>query len=216
MTMHARRREGCVHRGRGFTLVEAVISIVIMGVLMAAALNGIGYAARDRRGQADMRRGRALISAMAREIMAQRYAEPNGVVSTPAGGGSRTDFNSIRDYAGLTERPPLERDGRAVPGATGWTRTVTIEGVDIDVATMGLTAARPLNAVMASAVITATSPTGKTYQTRVYRSAWGAADVTTPAAGLAIGLNVKLTSGSGEKGEETMTTSIDLENQPSP
>ncbi len=133
-------------QSRGFTLVEAAISIVLVSVLLVAALNTMGAA---KLGQCNtLARGRAHLLAedLMAEIMRQSYADPESVgfvdltdpsiipsgLTTDPGesSSSRADFDDVDDYHGWTATPPEQKDGTTIPNLTGWTRGVGIERLD--------------------------------------------------------------------------------------
>lgn len=120
-------------RQRGFTLVEAAIASTILAVLVVSALNASGRLAQARYDQADKARARALADAMCAEMQLKAYVEPSGGATNlglDAGEGpARSTFDDVDDYAGIDEAPPVDANGAAVPGFTGWRRRVTVERV---------------------------------------------------------------------------------------
>lgn len=120
-------------RHRGFTLAEAAIASTILAVLVVAALNASGKLAEARYDQADKARARSLADAMVGEIQPKAYSEPSGGTTTlgpDAGEGpTRATFDDVDDFNGDVESPPVDSSGVAVPGFTGWTRSVSVERV---------------------------------------------------------------------------------------
>jgi len=108
---------------RGFTLIEAVVSMVVVSLMFTAGLAAAGSAARDRRTQTDMRMGQQLARTLMSEICQQRYADPSANTIAPADGVStidRSNWTHVDDYAGFAETPPKDRAGNAMAGAAGW------------------------------------------------------------------------------------------------
>jgi type II secretory pathway pseudopilin PulG len=108
---------------RGFTLVEAAISCVLVSLVFAAGMTAAGVAARDRRTQSDTRTAQALARLLMDEIAQQRYADPATNTIAPAANASTTDrsnWSHIDDYNGLAESPPRDRSGYPIAGAMGW------------------------------------------------------------------------------------------------
>ena len=68
---------------RGFSLAEAVVASLIVGVLMVSALQTVGSAVGARRSHALMRQGDLLARPLIDEIAQCRYADPD---DTPAWG----------------------------------------------------------------------------------------------------------------------------------
>jgi MSHA pilin protein MshD len=110
----------------GFTLVEAVLSCVIMAVLLLPALSLIGAAARTRKTQPEQTQALTLAKHLLTEIMQSRYADPDGTEA----GETRASWDDVSDYDKFQEKPPTHRDGTAIAGLTGWKRQVKIKLAD--------------------------------------------------------------------------------------
>jgi len=118
----------------GFTLIEAVLSTVIVSVMFVAALNTVGAARVAQHKAALVGRGRTFASSLMQEILQQSYQEPGStwVFGREAGESdtSRAAYDDVDDYHGWTESPPVAKDGTALPNSANWSRTVTVEWVD--------------------------------------------------------------------------------------
>jgi type II secretory pathway pseudopilin PulG len=128
-----RRRENLRSR-RAFTLLEAVISTVIVAVMLVAALNTVGASRITQHKAALVSRGRMLAESLLAEVLQQSYQDPaQPCVFGPEPGESgltRDAFNDVDDYQGWSQSPPTAKDGSALPNSTNWRRTVTVEWVD--------------------------------------------------------------------------------------
>jgi type II secretory pathway pseudopilin PulG len=125
-----RRRDG----QDGFTMVEAVISTIIVAVMLVAALSAVG-ASRVIQYKVSLHScGQRLAESLLAEIARHAYEDPNGpVVFGPESGEQttvRSDFDDVDDYHGWTETPPTEKDGSAIPQADGWQWGATVEWID--------------------------------------------------------------------------------------
>jgi MSHA pilin protein MshD len=133
-----RRGTACRHADarcvRAFTLVEAVISIVIVGVMLVAGLTTVGASRVAQHKAALTIRGRLLAGQLLSEILEQSYLDPDGNAGfgREAGesGATRADFDDVDDYHGWTCNPPTARDGTVLANSAGWTRSVTVEWID--------------------------------------------------------------------------------------
>ena len=122
-------------RCSGFSLLEIVISALLIGVLIVPALSVFGsitrsYALRGHQATAD-----CLVQDLLSEIVQLRFEDPDPITRTfgPEDAEStRADFNDIDDYADLFEQPPTARDGTDLDRVENFTRTVTIEFVNVD------------------------------------------------------------------------------------
>ena len=131
MTIPARsfRRSSAERARRGFTLVEVCVSVVIVGVMLAAAAQTLGQSSMLQFRISERARAKQLARALMAEIMQQAYVEPT---QTPALGAenaeTRATYDDVDDYNGLSETSPTSKDGTSlnVPFASTWKRTVTV------------------------------------------------------------------------------------------
>ncbi len=117
-----------------FTIVEAVISTIIVAVMFVAALNTVGASRLTQHRASLVSRGQLLAEALLAEILRQSYQEP---ADTPVFGReagelatSRTNYDDVDDYHGWSATPPTAKDGTTLANSTGWQQTVTVEWVD--------------------------------------------------------------------------------------
>ena len=117
----------------GFSLVEAVISTLIVAILMVASLTVLGASRAGQLKIADRARGEQLAVELMNEILQGDYLEPaDPPLFGPEGieiGKGRMYFDDVDDYAGWTESPPQTRGGVPLPDFDGWTRSVAVEWV---------------------------------------------------------------------------------------
>jgi type II secretory pathway pseudopilin PulG len=118
----------------GFTLVEAVMSMLIVGIMLVAALNTVGASKLTQRKNYERSIGPMLAEDLLTEILSQSYEEP---VDTPIFGRetgefswSRTPYDDVDDYDGWTTSPPEDKDNADLPDLTGWARSVEVYYVD--------------------------------------------------------------------------------------
>ena len=142
-------RAGVRHRRAGFTLVEAVISILLVGMTLVTAMSLAGVSGKGQIGAFQQRRGRMLARELLIEVQSQSYIDPdllekywNSIVQigsiTLSGGdnfgpavsettGNRSLFDDVDDYNGWNASPPQDKDGTARSDLTDWTRSVVVE-----------------------------------------------------------------------------------------
>lgn len=120
------------HRRRAFSLVEATLSMLIIGGLMVATLSALGAAAMTQRIGAERVRGAMLAQDLLSEILLQPYEDPDrpgefGPSDDAVTAGDRTLFNSVCAYHGWSASPPQLRSGATISGLEGWRRSVVVE-----------------------------------------------------------------------------------------
>lgn len=117
----------------GFTLIEAVVSMLILGGLGVAVMSTVGAAGASRKQVVERSRAQALATDLLSEILSKAYADPEvglGVIGRDAGeAADRSQFDDVDDYHGWAETPPKEIDGNAIAWATGLTRSVRVNWV---------------------------------------------------------------------------------------
>lgn len=125
-----------IHRRRGFSLAETMVSILIVSVLIGAALNTVGAATVSRKSLGDRGKGELLAHDLMTEILQQNYEEPDETPTfgqeSSESGGSREFFDDVDDYEGWDARPPENKDGTLIPDLDGWRRRVKVDWVDPD------------------------------------------------------------------------------------
>lgn len=118
-------------RGRGFTLIESIISILVVGVMFVASMSVLSQSRLSRFIAADGMQGQLLAEALMSEILLQAYQEPVDDFSslgldTGEVAGDRSAWDDVDDYEGWTASPPQDKYGVAMIGLNGWTRTVEV------------------------------------------------------------------------------------------
>lgn len=120
---------------RAFTLIESVLATLVLSVLVVVALDAVGRVGVARQDLADRALAQGLAEALAAEIQARAYRDPdadNGKIGVDKNdGGSHGTFNDVDDYHGLDERPPTDDRGVAL-GSKAWRRWVKVEWVKAD------------------------------------------------------------------------------------
>ena len=120
-------------RRRAFTMAEAAVCIVIVGVMLVAVLNAAAFARTVDYRMAMRQRGMLLARELLAEVTAQAYADPEsgtavfGLEAGETGTGSRALWDDVDDYDGLNESPPRDRDGTDMSDLAEWKWQVRIE-----------------------------------------------------------------------------------------
>ncbi|MBX3405146.1 MAG: prepilin-type N-terminal cleavage/methylation domain-containing protein [Phycisphaeraceae bacterium] len=118
---------------RGFTLIEAAVSTVIVGTMVAAAVAVVGTAAKGAAGERAIRKGQTLAHAMMSEVLAAAFADPDGGTNfgldSNESHADRTTLDDVDDFHGLIESWPTDHLGRQIPWAKSWQREVKVNSV---------------------------------------------------------------------------------------
>ncbi len=121
---------------RGISLVECVVSTLLVGILMTTSLQSVGMSLRQQTSSRQSVIAAALANGLVSEIVAQSYMEPGATSSgitreSGESGGSRASYDDVDDYHGWSASPPQTRGGVAMAEYAGWQRAVTVEWVTL-------------------------------------------------------------------------------------
>jgi prepilin-type N-terminal cleavage/methylation domain-containing protein len=161
-------------QSRGFTLVEATLSVAIVGILLVASTATFGSIARARKQQVESRMAYLLAQQLMAEIM-QCYFQQQGSSSTfgPVAGQTRSGFTYVDAYNGYTAQPPTSQAGTPLTGYTGWTESVVVAFVSPGAPGTAVGSSTTLKQI----TITVTAPSGKNYTLQGLRSQYGACEL---------------------------------------
>jgi MSHA pilin protein MshD len=115
-------------RRRGFTLVETSISTLIVAVVLVASMRTVVAVTRHRSVHNDATTANLLAEALLTEVLEKEYKEPTAtpIFGAETGETSRSLFDDVDDYHGLTETPPKYLDGTSMTALSGWSREVAV------------------------------------------------------------------------------------------
>jgi prepilin-type N-terminal cleavage/methylation domain-containing protein len=156
---------------RGFTLVEASLSVAVVGILLVASTATFGSLGRARQSQIESRMAYLLAQQLMAEIL-QCYYQQQGSNPTfgPVGGQTRATFNYVDAYNGYSASPPTSQAGSSLNGYTGWAESVSVGYVSPAAPTSVVTGPTTLKQI----TVVVTAPSGKTYTQVGLRSSLGA------------------------------------------
>ncbi len=164
-TLHPRLCPRGSRRGRsGFTLVEATIAVVIVSGLLVMTMSAFGAIGRARKLQADRQQALALGEQLMTEILQCYFQEP----TTGAVNATRPLYNDVDDYNGYTDSPPKSKDGTALAGCTGWSRSVSVASVQVNDPSITQSGTG-----LKRVTVTVTGPAGRTWTMQGFRSRYG-------------------------------------------
>lgn len=157
---------------RGFTLVELVLTMVIISIAVLGVMSSLSFAVSHQSDGLWQAKAVALAHSYFEEIDARRYDEntPNGgvppcSVATVAcssavnfdDGEARAAFDDVDDYDGLNDSPPLDPLGATRPGYERYRVEIDVAYVDAaQVIALGLDEASDAKLI----TVTVTPPNG--------------------------------------------------------
>ncbi len=151
---------------RGVTLVELVISMVVIGIALGGILLVMNYTTARSADPLIQHQGVAIAEAYLEEILTRAYdedavpgtADTEGAWGPDAGEGSRDLYDDVNDYQGLSDVGARDQTGAAIAGLTAYTVQVAV-------------VAAPLNGAPAARVeVTVTHGSGFSLAVSGYRA----------------------------------------------
>lgn len=109
-------------RSRGFTLIELIVSIVVIAVAMAAIL-GVFSSIATRSAQSMVETQAAQIAcAYLNEVLLRSFADPDAIPAEP----SRDKFDDVGDYNGLVDVGVRDQYNQPVAGLSQYNVAVQV------------------------------------------------------------------------------------------
>jgi type II secretory pathway pseudopilin PulG len=155
---------GRARGARGFSLVEAMVSAGIVGVMLVASVNLLSSAARTRVADSNRRTALLLAQQLMSEVIAQPYKDESLLAllfGPELGENTRADYDDVDDYSNYQEKPLKDRSGVAIAGFNDWKRKVMVNWVSADTLNPSL-----LDSGIVLVQVTVTDPRG--VETSVY------------------------------------------------
>lgn len=107
---------------RGFTLVEVVVSVVVLSISVGGLMLAFGTALRDSPRPNRLVQAGAIAEAYLEEILLLPMDDPDGI----GGETARADLDDVFDYHGLSDSPPEDQTGTALPGLSAYQVDVSV------------------------------------------------------------------------------------------
>jgi MSHA pilin protein MshD len=173
-----------VRMRRGLSLPEVLISTVLVGVMLVAAMKTVGAVFRTRQVNAQLGDGEALAQQLMTEILQAKYEDPEetsapiGDPSNPLGiesgetAATRADFDDVDDFEAWNGEPPVDRGGTPLAGYELFKRRVNVYRVDPDTLQSNPNIETGLKLIK----VTAIEPSGRQIVLWTLRSRFGAVE----------------------------------------
>ncbi|HLP85047.1 MAG TPA: hypothetical protein VK157_11915 [Phycisphaerales bacterium] len=124
-------------RGRGFTIIEASLSLVVVSVVAIAGLSAVSVARKSRASVADAVQGRMYADALLAEVASKRYrdavspAEPLGPDATDdIGLAAWRTVDDMDDYNGFAMSPITDVNGNDLSSGA-WGAMIQVSWVSL-------------------------------------------------------------------------------------
>lgn len=115
-----------IRRQRGLTLIELILSMVVLGIGIAFFLSAFGSSLRTSADPMQRKQALAIAESMLHEITAKAFANPAGGFTGAAIQANRALFDDIGDYHGFATTGIHTIDGSAIASLSGYDVSVTV------------------------------------------------------------------------------------------
>ena len=126
-----RRRDSSQANAAGFTLVEVLLTVVILGVAFVAFLSAMQTGIRTGAESSDLTQAMLYAREMREWTRSLPFTDPDAAdAGNPVGPDNVTNgvpyVDDVDDLLGATFSPPRDSFGYAISDATGWSESVTL------------------------------------------------------------------------------------------
>ena len=170
-----RTQDNITGRRTGFTLIESVMSMLIIGGMLVMVINTLGSSVRGRQIRQTQSRAPALAGQLMAEILQASYSDPTETAvfgrEPSESGANRSSFDDVDDYHNWSGTPQ-DKDGAELTDMDGWTRSVTVQYV----LPTDLTSVSADDKGVKRITVTVTDPFGQQNSMVAIRSDFGTAD----------------------------------------
>jgi MSHA pilin protein MshD len=116
-------RMACGGHNRGFTLVELVISLVVISIALGGVLMVMNYTVQHSADPMLQHQAVAIAEAYLEEVLLRSYNDPDGTDA----GETRSTFDDVEDYDGLNDAVARDQEGTAIAGLASYSVLVTVD-----------------------------------------------------------------------------------------
>jgi MSHA pilin protein MshD len=123
-----------LHRQAGATLIELVVSTVIMSITVTAVMMVVAQVARSSSDPMLRVQATAIAHAYMDEILAQHLDDPDGgELGGPEAGETRASFDDVADYHGLHDAAgAVDQTGVAIGGLEAYNVSVAVTAATVN------------------------------------------------------------------------------------
>lgn len=113
-------------RQRGLTLIEVILSMVVLGIGVAFFISVFGASLQTSADPMQRKQALAVAESMLNEIAAKPFSNPSGGFTGAATQANRALFDDIGDYHGYATAGVHSIDGGAVASLSGYDVSVSV------------------------------------------------------------------------------------------
>lgn len=119
----------CVRRQRGFSLVELLVSMIIMGVGLAGLMSVMPLAIQSSADPLVTKQALTVAEGMLNEVSGKPFSNPSGGFTGAATQANRALFDDVMDYNGYSSTGAYSIEGLSpITGLSSYDVSVTVAG----------------------------------------------------------------------------------------
>jgi MSHA pilin protein MshD len=118
----------CFGNNRGFTLVELIISMVVVSIALGGVLMVMNYTVLHSADPMLQHQAVAIAESYLEEILLKPFADPD----TSDGETQRSLLDDVDDYNNWNDNGARDQDGTAIVGLENYTVLVTVANVELN------------------------------------------------------------------------------------
>jgi MSHA pilin protein MshD len=120
-------RVACIGNNRGFTLVELIISMVVVSIALGGVLMVMNYTVQHSADPMLQRQALAIAESYLEEVLLQSFNDPDGGIEP-----NRSLFDDVGDYNGLNNDGAHDQAGNAILGLEAYRVRVIVDNLAIN------------------------------------------------------------------------------------
>ncbi len=111
------------HSRQGFTLLEVLVTIIIIGIASTAIMGVFISTVKTSADPMIQQQAMAIAEAYMEEIRLKPFADPDGI-----GGETRATFDNVADYNGLSDTGARDQNNDPIAALANYTIAVVVSG----------------------------------------------------------------------------------------
>ena len=122
-----------MRRQSAFTLIEVIVTIVVIGIAATALMSVFSQMARSSVDPALQQQATTIAEAYLEEILARSFNDPQGgETGSDEGEAGRALYDDVKDYRSLAAGPAADQLGNPVAALADYTVSVSITNTALD------------------------------------------------------------------------------------
>lgn len=114
------------HYKKGFSLIELVMAISLMGLAMAGLMSAYANTVKRSADPMIMQQGLIIAESLMEEILLQPFLDPGSGTVCPSAPANRTDFNNVCDFNGYSSSTIKDFGGTSYGNLSGFSISVAV------------------------------------------------------------------------------------------